>query len=65
LARGGWLAPGARVVCELAADEVLELSAVALEAEDQRRYGAARLVFLRFTEPGASAEPVPARHAAR
>jgi hypothetical protein len=52
-------------VCELAADEVLELSAVALEAEDQRRYGAARLVFLRFTEPGASAEPVPARHAAR
>ena len=51
LARGGWLAPGARVVCELAADEILELPAVALEAEDQRRYGAARLVFLRFETP--------------
>jgi 16S rRNA (guanine966-N2)-methyltransferase len=64
LARGGWLVPGARVVCELAADEILELPAVALDAEDQRRYGAARLVFLRFAGPGASAEPI-ARHAAR
>lgn len=58
LVRGGWLAPGARVVCELAADEVLELSSPTLEPEDARRYGAARLVFLRF-RPAGSPGPSP------
>lgn len=43
---GGWLAPGARVVVELAATERLTPPA-GLTLEDERRYGAARLVFLR------------------
>lgn len=54
LARGGWLAPGARVVCEVAAEEILELPSPALEPEDARRYGAARLVFLRFRPAGSN-----------
>ena len=44
--RGGWLAPAARIVVELAAKDPLELpDGYALEQE--RRYGAARFVFLR------------------
>ncbi|MFO1035566.1 MAG: 16S rRNA (guanine(966)-N(2))-methyltransferase RsmD [Geminicoccaceae bacterium] len=46
LARG-WLAQDARVICEIGADETLELPP-GYEFEDERRYGAARLVFLRF-----------------
>ncbi|MFO1068983.1 MAG: 16S rRNA (guanine(966)-N(2))-methyltransferase RsmD [Geminicoccaceae bacterium] len=46
LRRGGWLAPGGRVVCELAGRDRLELD-TDLEAEDERRYGKARFVFLR------------------
>jgi 16S rRNA (guanine966-N2)-methyltransferase len=44
--QGGWLAPGARVAVELAAREPLAPPA-GLAIEDERRYGAARLVFLR------------------
>ena len=44
--RQGWIAPGARLVVELAAAEALPLPEL-LSVEDQRRYGAARFVFLR------------------
>jgi 16S rRNA (guanine966-N2)-methyltransferase len=47
--RGGWLAPGARIVVELAAKEPLDLP-VGFEVEQERRYGAARFVFLREQE---------------
>jgi 16S rRNA (guanine966-N2)-methyltransferase len=47
--RGGWLAPGARTVVELAARETLEL-ADGFTVEQERRYGAARFVFLRPQE---------------
>lgn len=46
LLAGGWLAPGGRVVCELSPREVLE-PPPGLVAEDERRYGKARFVFLR------------------
>ena len=46
LVAGGWLAPGARVACEVAADEPLE-PPPGLTVEDERRHGAARLVLLR------------------
>ena len=46
LCRGGWLAPGARVVVELATKEALD-PPEAFSAEQERRYGAARFVFLR------------------
>ena len=49
--RGGWLAPGARVVAELAAGEPF-VPPAGLATEDERRYGAARLVFLRWPSPG-------------
>jgi 16S rRNA (guanine966-N2)-methyltransferase len=50
LAASGWLAPGALAVVELAAAEAwVPLSGFA--AIDERVYGAARLVFLRY-EPG-------------
>jgi 16S rRNA (guanine966-N2)-methyltransferase len=42
----GWLAPDARVVVELAAKDALELSD-GYSLEQERRYGAARFVFLR------------------
>ena len=46
LVREGWIAPGARIVVELAAKDSIELpDGYALEQE--RRYGAARFVFLR------------------
>jgi 16S rRNA (guanine966-N2)-methyltransferase len=44
--RRGWLAPGARIVVELAAKDGLDLPA-GFEIEQERRYGAARFVFLR------------------
>jgi len=44
--RGGWLAEEARVVVELAAKEGFD-PPVAYEIERERRYGAARLIFLR------------------
>jgi 16S rRNA (guanine966-N2)-methyltransferase len=43
--RAGWLAPGARIVVELAAKEPLELPD-GFEVKQERRYGAARFVFL-------------------
>ncbi len=43
---GGWLAPGAGVIVELAASEELSLPA-GYALEQERRYGAARFVFLR------------------
>jgi 16S rRNA (guanine966-N2)-methyltransferase len=42
----GWLAPSARVVAEIAVREPAPL-AQGLELEEERRYGAARFVFLR------------------
>ncbi len=43
---GGWLAEGAMIVVELAAKEALD-HPDSFEIEQDRRYGAARLVFLR------------------
>jgi 16S rRNA (guanine966-N2)-methyltransferase len=53
LVDGGWLAPGARVVAEVAADERPDLPP-GLNLEDERRYGAARLLFLRYESGVAS-----------
>ncbi len=46
LVGGGWLAEGALVVFERGADEA-ELDAPGFERQDDRRYGAARVFFLR------------------
>ncbi|QUD85994.1 16S rRNA (guanine(966)-N(2))-methyltransferase RsmD [Phenylobacterium montanum] len=46
LVAGGWLAPGALVVFERGADEA-ELEAPGFERLDDRRYGAARVLFLK------------------
>jgi 16S rRNA (guanine966-N2)-methyltransferase len=46
LLAGGWLAAGARVVVEVAAGEALAVPR-GFELLDERRHGAARLVFLR------------------
>lgn len=46
LLAGRWLAPHARVVCELSPRETLAPPA-GLTVEDERRYGKARFVFLR------------------
>lgn len=46
---GGRLAPGARVIVELAADERFEPSP-GYQLEQERRYGGARFVFLRLAE---------------
>jgi 16S rRNA (guanine966-N2)-methyltransferase len=46
LVAGGWLAPRARIICELSAgEEVAPPEGVVIE--DERRYGKARFVFLR------------------
>lgn len=50
LSAGGWLAPGALIVVEQAKDEALELPPGFALLED-RRYGAARFLFLRQTVP--------------
>lgn len=47
LARAGWIAPGAICVVELAAKEPFTPPESA-EIFDERRYGAARVVFLRY-----------------
>ncbi|HFD16213.1 MAG TPA: 16S rRNA (guanine(966)-N(2))-methyltransferase RsmD [Rhodospirillales bacterium] len=47
LAAGSWLAPGARVVVELAAREDLA-TAADYAREDERRYGSCRFLFLRY-----------------
>ena len=47
LAASGWLAPNALAVVELAAKRKFEPPA-GFTLLDERRYGAARLVFLRF-----------------
>ena len=46
LLRGGWLAPGALVVIEEAANATLELPA-GMSSEDQRRYGDTQIIFAR------------------
>ncbi|MGE5502204.1 MAG: 16S rRNA (guanine(966)-N(2))-methyltransferase RsmD [Ignavibacteriales bacterium] len=53
LASGGWLAPGALVVFERGADEP-ELEAPGYEVLDQRKYGAAKVWFLRSSPSGGS-----------
>jgi 16S rRNA (guanine966-N2)-methyltransferase len=51
LAGGGWLADGAIVVLERSADDTLgDISG--FEALDERRYGAARVLFARWTPAG-------------
>ncbi len=49
LARQGWLAPGALLVVELAAREPFE-PPTGFVPVDERRYGATRLVFMRWSE---------------
>ncbi len=56
LARGGWLVPDARVVVELARTEDLE-PPPGFALEQTRRYGAAKLVFLRFHPERRGGEP--------
>ena len=51
LADEGWLAPGALIVAEVAARDRLD-APFGYRLEDERAYGAARLLFLR-QEPGA------------
>lgn len=58
---GGWLAPGGRVVVELAAAEPFEPPA-GFELEQERRYGRTRFVFLR---PSAAPPPRPTRRRIR
>ncbi|MCS7267825.1 MAG: 16S rRNA (guanine(966)-N(2))-methyltransferase RsmD [Geminicoccaceae bacterium] len=54
LLEGGWIAPGARIVVELARDEVFEPpSGFAIEQE--RRYGKTRFLFLRLAQTPRSA----------
>jgi 16S rRNA (guanine966-N2)-methyltransferase len=50
--QGGWLAPDARIVVELAAREMLD-AAEGFIIEQDRRYGAARFAFLRPRTDGA------------
>jgi 16S rRNA (guanine966-N2)-methyltransferase len=49
----GWLADGALVVVELAAKEAFD-PPEGFEREQDRQYGAARLIFLRWSEEGGS-----------
>lgn len=58
LVDGGWLAAGARLVVELAADEPAPALPAGLEAEQERRYGRTRFLFLRAS---GAAPPRPAR----
>lgn len=44
----GWIAPDALVVVEVAAGEAFHSPIKGLAISDERKYGAARLVFLRF-----------------
>jgi 16S rRNA (guanine966-N2)-methyltransferase len=47
LAHKGWLAPGAMVVVEISAEEECPIPA-AFERLDERTYGAARVMFLKY-----------------
>jgi 16S rRNA (guanine966-N2)-methyltransferase len=49
LAEGGWLAPGAILMFELGVTEP-PLGTQGFEVLDEREYGAARVLFLRFTQ---------------
>ena len=49
LAQSGWLADGALAVVEIAAKEDLE-APDKFEPLDERRYGAAKFVFLRYAK---------------
>ena len=51
LRQRGWLRPGADLVLELAAGELIA-TPPGMELIDERRYGAARFVFLRMGETG-------------
>src|ERR1700761_4803768 len=42
----GWIAPDARIIVEVAAAEVFKSPLAGFEITDERKYGAARLVFL-------------------
>ena len=46
LRKRGWLAPGARIIVEVAAGEPFKPLDAAHKITDERKYGAARLVFL-------------------
>lgn len=48
LLAGGWLAQGARLICETSGRELIEPPA-GLTVEDRRAYGRARFVFLRHS----------------
>ena len=54
--RQGWLEDDALLIVELAAKETLDLPE-GFEEERERRYGAARLVFLRFDRQGPETRP--------
>jgi 16S rRNA (guanine966-N2)-methyltransferase len=56
LKAGGWLEPGALVVFERGADEAA-LEPSGFEVLDERRYGAARVWFLRLNSPSSSGRP--------
>jgi 16S rRNA (guanine966-N2)-methyltransferase len=51
LAKRGWLAPGARAVIEIAAGEPFKLDGSPFAIADERKYGAAKLIFLERTSP--------------
>jgi 16S rRNA (guanine966-N2)-methyltransferase len=51
LRRGNWLRPGADLVAELAAGEIIA-TPPGMELVDERRYGAARFVFLHMGDEG-------------
>ncbi len=57
LLAGGWIAPGGRVVVELARDDPFE-PPPGLRLEDERRYGKTRFLFLRVEQ---ESRPAPAR----
>jgi 16S rRNA (guanine966-N2)-methyltransferase len=56
----GWLAPGAIVVAEIAASEKLDIP-VGIAVLDERRYGAARIVFLCVGPPADGERHEPSR----
>jgi 16S rRNA (guanine966-N2)-methyltransferase len=52
LAAQGWIAPDARIIVEVAAGETFSSPLVDFPIKDERKYGAARLVFLGPTHSG-------------
>lgn len=63
LLAGSWIAPGGRVVVELAREEPF-VPPVGLEPEDERRYGKTRFLFLRSSERPPSSRQRARRRAA-